>query len=109
MRASAKPSSRFESRVVEQAREPLTGGLEVIKEAGGGGLAARLHDDERAHEIRDGLLLMPVCLGQDEADILAQASGSRALFHGRTNALTRVQLVTTHLLFQMCPDISFRS
>jgi hypothetical protein len=34
--------------------------------------------------------LMPVCVGQNEADILAEASGQRALVHGRSNALTSV-------------------
>jgi hypothetical protein len=79
---------RRESCVVEQARQALRGSLKVIKEAREGGLAARLHGDERAHEIRGGLLLMPVCGGQDAADILAEASGQRAWLHGRTNALT---------------------
>ena len=42
----------------------------------------------RAPEISDGLPLMPVCLGQNEADMLAEASGQRALVHRRNNALT---------------------
>jgi hypothetical protein len=50
--------------------------------------------------------LMPMCVRQNKADILAEASGQRALVHRRNNALTRGQLVTTRLLFQMCPDIS---
>jgi hypothetical protein len=49
--------------------------------------------------------LMSVCVRQNKADILAEASGQRVLVHRRNNALTRGELVTTRLLFQMCPDL----
>lgn len=105
-RASMSARQRFSLQpfVVEQAREAFTGRLEVIKESDERRLTATPHADEREDKIRDGLLLMPVCVGQNEADILAEASGKRALGHRRNNALTRGQPVTTRLFFQMCPD-----
>ncbi len=98
-----------QSFIVQQARESFTGGLEVVKETCQCRLATRSDAQEREHEITDGFLLMPMCVGQNKADILAEASGQRALVHRRNNALTRDHLVTTRLLFQMCPDIRWQT
>jgi hypothetical protein len=61
----------LKSSVMQQAREPFTGGLDVVKESGKRGLAAGSHVYEREDKITDGFLLMSVCVGQNEADILA--------------------------------------
>ena len=86
-RVGARQLVGHEPRVVEQAREALTGGLEVVKAAGQRRLAAGLREGQRAHEISDGLPLMPVCPGKTRP-IIAEASGQRALVHRRNNALT---------------------
>ncbi len=95
-----------QTRVMQQARETFSGRFKVVKESGKSGLAACSHAHEREDKITDSFSLMPVCVGQNEADILAEASGKRVLGHRRNNALTRGELVTTRLLFQMCPDFS---
>ncbi len=64
-----------ETRVVQQAEQSFAGGFKVVKESGESGLAASADAQECEHEITDGLLLMPVRVGQNEADILAEASG----------------------------------
>jgi len=106
-RRSMSERQRFSLQplIVEQARETFTSRLEVVKESGERCLAAASHAHEREDEITDSFLLMPMCAGQNKADILAEASGKRVLVHRRSNALTRGQPVTTRLLFQMCPDI----
>src|SRR5437588_1212589 len=71
----------LQARVVEQARESFAGGLEVVKESCERRLAATPNAQEREHEITDGFPLVPVCVGQNEADILAEASGQRVLSH----------------------------
>ena len=66
---------------MNESREAFAGGLEVIKEAGKPGLATALHHHESQDEITDGFLLMSMCIRQNEADILFQASGQRVLCH----------------------------
>ncbi|MGA9994824.1 MAG: hypothetical protein WBP93_05375 [Pyrinomonadaceae bacterium] len=90
--------------IVQQARETFTGRFKAVKESGKRRLTATPHAQERKDEIANGFLLMSMCVRQNKTDILAKASGKRALVHRRNNALTRGELVTTRLLFQMCPD-----
>ncbi len=85
----ARQLFRIKPRIMQQARETFTGGLKVIKEPGQRRLAACLDGDEREHEITDGFLLMPVCVWQNKADILAEASGKGVLSH-RKPMLSRV-------------------
>jgi hypothetical protein len=91
---------RVEPRVVQEAEQAFAGSFKVVKESGKPGLAASPHAQESEHEITDGLLLMPMCIWQNEADILAQASGKRALVHRRNNALTRGELVPLAYFFK---------
>src|SRR5215217_453933 len=79
----------LKSCVVQQTRESLRGSFKVIKETSQSSLAATLHHDHCAHEVRDGFLLMPVCVWQNKTDILAEASGKRVLSH-RKPMLSRV-------------------
>src|SRR5207248_229499 len=90
-RASVRQRQRFDlkPRVVQQARQSLRGGFKVIKETSQSSLAATLHQAECAHEVRDGFLLVPVCIGQNKTDILAEASGQGVLSH-RKPMLSRV-------------------
>ena len=74
--------------IVQEAGEPFERCFLIAEEACEFGLAAGLHRDERGDEIKDRILLMTMCRRQHGVDILAQASGSRALVHGRNKALT---------------------
>lgn len=56
---------------MNEPREAFAGGLGVIKEAGQPGLATALHHHDSQYEISQGFLLMPMCVGQNETDILA--------------------------------------
>jgi hypothetical protein len=103
---SARQLLSVETRIMEQTEKTFAGGFKVVKESGQSGLTASADAQECKHEITDGFLLMSMCVRQNKADIFAEASGQRVLVHRRNNALTRGQLVTTRLLFQMCPDFS---
>jgi hypothetical protein len=91
---------------VQPTEQAFAGRFTVVKESGQSGLAAGPNAQAREDEITDGFASMSMCVRQNKADILAEASGKRALVHRRNNALTRGQLVVTRLLFQLCPDIS---
>src|SRR5438270_130938 len=104
---SARQLLSAETRIMGQAEKTFAGGFKVVKESSQSGLTASADAQECEHEITDGFLLMPVCARQNKTDILAEASGKRVLVHRRNNALTRGKLVTTRLLFQMCPDFRF--
>lgn len=69
------------ARVMDEPRQTFASCLEVVKEAGESGLAARPHHQKCDHMVGDGFLLMPVCRRQNEADILGKASGQRVLCH----------------------------
>src|SRR5215213_746767 len=77
------------SRVVQQTRETLRGSFKVVKETGQSSLTATLHGNKCEHEVGDSFLLMPVCVGQNKTDILAEASGNRVSSH-RKPMLSRV-------------------
>lgn len=68
---------------------PLEGCSKVINEYGKRRLTATSHNDESQREIRDSFLLMPICIGQDTADIPAKAS-VRSSFVGRGTDASRV-------------------
>ncbi|HEY0322017.1 MAG TPA: hypothetical protein VGC66_13745 [Pyrinomonadaceae bacterium] len=77
-----------QTRIMQEARESLAGSFKVIKESGESGLTATLHRNKCHDKIRDGFLLMSVCVWQDAADILAEASVKSIFVHRRTDART---------------------
>ncbi len=74
---------------LQQAEQSKACRFKVVKESGKSCLAAALHHHHGQHEISNGFLLMPMRVGQDEADILAEASGRRVSSH-RKPMLSRV-------------------
>src|SRR5207248_6734898 len=73
-------------RIMQEARESLARCFKVVKESSESRLTATLHRNECHDKITDGFLLMSVCVWQNKADILAEASGKSVFVHRRTDA-----------------------
>ncbi|HZS05941.1 MAG TPA: hypothetical protein VFD58_13975, partial [Blastocatellia bacterium] len=92
---------RWQSPVVEQAREALTPSLLIVLSARQLGLIAGLFFKDRSHEGRDRFDLMAVCPGQSFFDIVVEACQIRVRIHSR-NKLSQVRQLALTRPFTKC-------
>lgn len=93
-----------QSRIMQQAREAASGGFQITKRAGEGGLVASLFVNDRGDKVSDRVALMAVRPRQQRGDILDEASSRSVLIDHQVSLSKRL---TAWLLvpYKMCPDM----